>query len=140
MTRRLTKTSAPDPPAEPPRARALGRIAWCLGGLALLLVLALSPLANNDIWLHLKTGELILTEGSIPEVERYSFTAPGRPLVPHEWGAAILFALVHGAASVAGLIGLKALLAAAAFALIALAARGMGARAALLTLPLALTP
>ena len=94
-------------------------------------------MSNNDIWLHLKVGETILKEGSVPTTERFSFTAAGRPLVPHEWGAAVIFALVHQAFGVTGLIVLKGLLAAGAFAAGAAAARGMGARPLVLAPPLA---
>jgi len=112
----------------------LGALTFGLGGAALLAVLAWTPMSNNDIWLHLKVGETVLAEGAVPTIERFSFTAAGRPLVPHEWGAAVLFALVHRGFGVNGLILLKGLLAAGAFAAVAAAARGMGAR------PLVLAP
>ncbi len=65
---------------------------------------AVTPLANNDIWIHLTTGGLILDEGSVPKVDRYSFTAEGNRYVAHEWLAAVLYALAERAGGVTGVI------------------------------------
>ena len=82
-----------------------------LGLLAVLIALtALAPIANNDIWLHLKTGSLILERGSVPRVEEYTFTRAGTPWVAHEWAAQTFFALVDRAGGAAALSLLYALL------------------------------
>ena len=57
----------------------------------LLLALNLTPITNNDLFLHLKTGEMILKTGSVPRVDDYSALARGRPFIAHEWLAGVLF-------------------------------------------------
>jgi tetratricopeptide (TPR) repeat protein len=110
-----------------------------LAGLALLLwgaSAAVTPLATNDVWIHLTTGRLILEEGRVPTVDRYSFTAEGQRYVAHEWLAALLYSLGERAGGTTGVIliaKLAPLL--AALACLALAARAAGARAAV-ALPL----
>lgn len=91
--------------------------------------LGVSEISNNDIWLHLRTGELILAQGDLPRADTYSFTAEGRPWVAHEWLAAVLFQLVYGRWGVDGLIAAKALIVAATAGLLALAAARAGAPA-----------
>jgi len=72
------------------------------------LAIAVAPITNNDIWLHLATGRWILAEGRVPDREPFSFVAAGRPYVAHEWGAALLFILLERSAGLAGLILFKA--------------------------------
>jgi len=81
----------------------------------LLLVAALSwtPISNNDIWLHLKSGSLILSRGAVPRVEEYTFTREGTPLVDHEWLSQVIFFVSYAAMGLAGLGLLKGLLLAA---------------------------
>jgi len=43
-------------------------LAWVSLG-ALILALTLSPITNNDIFLHLKTGALILETGRVPHLD-----------------------------------------------------------------------
>src|SRR5512136_1431174 len=59
----------------------------CLAG-----VFAFGPFANNDLWLHLKTGSLILEQGRVPRADAYTFTRAGAPYVAHEWLAELLLA------------------------------------------------
>ena len=73
---------------------------WRLAAAALgLLVVALSlaPVANNDLFLHLVTGRLILERHAVPSVDDYSALARGRPYVAHEWLSAVLFRLIQAA-------------------------------------------
>jgi hypothetical protein len=79
----------------------------------LALALAVTPISNNDIWLHLKTGSLILERGSVPSVEEYTFSVAGRPLVDHEWLAQVLFAVADDVGGIQALTGLKVILTAA---------------------------
>jgi tetratricopeptide (TPR) repeat protein len=81
---------------------------------ALVLSLTITPITNNDIFLHLKTGELVLSTGEIPRVDDYSALAVGRPFVAHEWLSGVLFRLIEGAFGERGLdalIGFKAVIA-----------------------------
>ena len=84
-------------PAAAPWALAGRRLLAAHVQLALLLVpLAVIPffrLVDNDFWWHLKTGELIVERGLF-STDPYSWTAPGKDWVLHEWLAeALIFAL-----------------------------------------------
>ena len=87
----------------------------------------ITPLTNNDIWLHLTTGRLILERGDVPRADEYSFTRAGSPYIAHEWLAQILFTLGARAGGVTGLITLKPLALWAAALLVAWAAARLGA-------------
>ncbi|HEY3176959.1 MAG TPA: hypothetical protein VGK94_14490 [Candidatus Polarisedimenticolia bacterium] len=104
-------------------------LVWAAGAVLLALVLAVgvNPLTNNDIWLHLTTGRLILERGAVPRVDEYSFTRAGAPYIAHEWLAQILFWEVFRAAGTTGLILLKPAALAAVATLVALASRKLGA-------------
>src|SRR2546427_7267654 len=63
-------------------------------GLPLVLVVWISfghPLQLLDFWWHLKAGEIIVTSGSIPRTDLFSFTAAGEPFVLQSWLAEGLF-------------------------------------------------
>jgi hypothetical protein len=81
---------------------------------ALLVVLALlatlSPIRNYDYWWHLKTGALILEQGSVPRADPFSFTAQGTPWVDHEWLFQIAAYLGHTRLGPSALVLLKSLL------------------------------
>jgi hypothetical protein len=62
------------------------------------------PSADNDAWWHLRTGELILDRGSIPDTDPFSWTAAEQPWVAHEWGAQVILAAVERAAGPAALL------------------------------------
>ncbi|MBI3448658.1 MAG: hypothetical protein HY049_07065 [Acidobacteria bacterium] len=118
-----------------------------LAGAFLLLTAALcfTPISNNDIWLHLRTGSLILERGAVPRVEEYTYTRAGEAIVDHEWLSQIVFASAHAIAGLDGLTLLKALLFAATLAIVyrasiesAGAGAGAAAAAALATLGAAL--
>lgn len=71
----------------------------CAGFLALLavfgylLIVASSSLTDLDIWLHLKTGEVIAGTRSIPDHDIFSAVVQGKPWIDHEW---LFQALVYG--------------------------------------------
>jgi tetratricopeptide (TPR) repeat protein len=89
--------------------------------------LATAPITNNDIFLHLKTGDLVLTTGAIPHLDDYSALARGRPFVAHEWLAGVVFRLAQLAAGWNGLIALKIFLSVLLAGLLLGAARRAGA-------------
>ena len=62
---------------------------------ALVVASTLAPISNNDLFLHLRTGALVLETGSVPRVDDYSALARGRPFVAHEWLAGVIFRLVE---------------------------------------------
>jgi len=85
---------APQPPratraAVSAAAAALRRVTstvvlrWLL--FAAIFSMAAVPPLDPDLWWHLANGRLILSTGSIPHVDVYSFSAAGQPWVMHEW-------------------------------------------------------
>lgn len=88
-------------------------------GFLLLLVFlgSIFPITDNDVWWHLKTGQLIVQEQRIPAVDPYSFTINGRPWVTFEWLSQVVLYLVYAAAGLSGLTLFKALVAALIFLL-----------------------
>ncbi len=92
---------------KPDDARGFRRVGAWLAAAALLVYAgsaALVPLDNNDIWIHLTTGGLILDEGRVPTTDVYSFTAAGNRYVAHEWLAALYYATAE---RVSGLTGVE---------------------------------
>jgi len=110
----------------PPRLVGWIALAGCVTALTIF------KLENNDIWIHLKTGEYVLRTGWVPLNDPYSFTAADRAYVAHEWLAAVLFYLLHASSGVIGLTVFKALVVAAACVLLYGAARAAGARVAVM--------
>ncbi len=63
-------------------------------GLALLLMLALNvvPMANNDLWILMKVGELIVDTGKIPQTLLFPFTTVrDNHFNAHEWLVSVIF-------------------------------------------------
>ncbi len=85
---------------------------------------ALDPVWDADLWWILRAGRDLLADGSIPHVNRYSFTEPGHPWVMHEWLTGAVYALL---VRVGGL-GALALVRIIALAVTALAAFTRAAR------------
>ncbi len=123
----------------PPDRSSRGAEAPAVAALALLaLALTITPITNNDLFLHLKTGALVLDSGSVPRVDDYSALARGRPYVAHEWLAAVVFRIVERAGGPDALILFKALVAALVAAALYAAARALGAEPVLVLPGLAL--
>jgi hypothetical protein len=111
------------PPAEDARSRpghdpaptfpsGRGRGPWVLAVLSLavlsvlLLLLVGRPVATDDLWFHLKMGEVYGTETLWPEADPMLYTAGERRPVQHEW----LFGVVSfGIERAIGLQGLRIL-------------------------------
>jgi hypothetical protein len=90
-----------------------GRSALDLAFVALCpVVIAIHPLANNDLPMHLAIGEWILATGTLPSHDPFSFTAGHPAWVPHEWLAALLFAGIERTGGLVGLVSLAAAFAA----------------------------
>ncbi|MGH9562683.1 MAG: hypothetical protein ACRD3S_14625 [Terracidiphilus sp.] len=60
-------------------------VAMCSLLAALAVVTVRDHFDNNDLWWHLKIGQLIWTTHSIPTEDVFSYTAFHHPLVPQEW-------------------------------------------------------
>jgi hypothetical protein len=108
-----------------PRGPVTARWADVLAGLSfllvlmVLLVLAGRPLATDDLWWHMKLGEVYAELGPWVSADPLYHTTSDRPTVPHEW----LYQIgVHGLERMLGFQGLRGVhvLAIAAIALWAL--------------------
>ncbi|MEW5802231.1 MAG: tetratricopeptide repeat protein [bacterium] len=76
--------------------------------LTLALALNISQMSNNDIWMHLKNGELILKGRHFLYTDTYSFRTIGMPWVNHEWLAGVIYYLLFQIGAVNALIFFKA--------------------------------
>lgn len=108
------------PPASTGRA---GRVAALAGLAALVVASTMAPITNNDLFLHLRTGSIVLATMSVPRVDDYSALAHGRPFVAHEWLAGVIFRLVERVSGSHGFDALGLLKVAVALATVALLLR-----------------
>src|SRR5437660_12927075 len=70
--------------------------------------LAAVPPLDPDLWWHLANGRLMVTTGTIPHVDLYSFSAAGHPWVMHEWLADLTMYLLYQLGGLAVLVGIFA--------------------------------
>ncbi len=54
-------------------------------------------LRDGDTGWHIRTGDYILSTGSVPYHDFFSFTKPGEPWFAWEWGSAVIYSLLHQA-------------------------------------------
>jgi len=73
--------------------------------------------ADSDLWGHVKFGGDIMTAGSIPRVDPYSFTS-GKLWVNHEWLTEVTMDIAYAMGGMAGLVALKVALVAGAMAFV----------------------
>ena len=66
--------------------------------------------ADPDLWGHIKFGQDIWTQNSLPLTNYYSYTAPDHPWTNHEWLAEIIFYLTFSLFGSTGLLTFKLLL------------------------------
>ncbi len=60
-------------------------------------VMAVGPARDPDVFWHLKTGQWIWAHHGIPKVDPFSWTAPGRKWIAHEWLTEVAYASLHSA-------------------------------------------
>jgi len=77
-------------------------------GLPLLLASLSKTLNDGDVSWHVATGRWIVQHGQIPTTDPFSFTAFGRPWVPSEWFADLIFSGAFALSSYAGLAAVVA--------------------------------
>jgi hypothetical protein len=111
---------------------------WTLLAVALpVLAALLASLSSVDLAYHLRAGDEILSRGSIPRVDTWTFTGDGLPWVDQQWGSQVILSIVFRFAGWTGLVLLRAVLVGVIFGCLLLIAyrRGWSSRnAALLTL------
>ena len=97
-------------------------VAALAGAFVLAAVLGAQPLSHDDLFWHLRAGERMLDDGEVLRTDPFSYTLPGARWVTHEWGFSVLLAAAARGGGLAPLIALRAALAVAFFALVAIAA------------------
>ncbi len=81
-------------------------------------LLGLTSVHVSGTWLVIKTGAKILSERAVPRVDPFSYTAAGRPWTTDSWLSDVAFYLIHRGLGPGGLVLMKSLAAACAFALL----------------------
>jgi hypothetical protein len=88
---------------------------------ALAFLLGCWPLADFDVWWHLRTGQLILQTGTVPRHDWFTYTNADRPWIDVYWLYQIGLALLFRVGGATALVLLKA---AAAAGIVALSSLG----------------
>ncbi|MDP3988339.1 MAG: hypothetical protein Q8P80_04320 [Candidatus Levybacteria bacterium] len=73
---------------------------------------------TQDLGRHLKTGEIILSTGSVPKVNLFSYTFSDFPFINHHWFSEVIFYKIFQATGFNGLLILTTILILTAFGLI----------------------
>lgn len=73
----------------------------------LIFVLAHRAIFDLDIWLHLKAGEYIAQNTTVPSTDIFSFTLQGKPWIDHSWLFQLLSYLIYDKWQAEGLIFLQ---------------------------------
>jgi hypothetical protein len=84
-------------------------------------VLFLGPLLLNrdgDLPRHLLMGKIVFETRTIPTTDIFSHVYQGRPLIPHEWLAGVIFYIFYALLGLKGVILLSALLLSGTFTLV----------------------
>ncbi len=61
-------------------------------------------LSDGDTGWHIRTGEWILEHKAVPKADLYSFTKAGEPWFAWEWLTDVIYAVLHSAAGLKGLL------------------------------------
>ncbi len=93
------------------RSRGFGFEALLVSLLALIVfVFALRPMADPDIWWHIRNAQTMLASHKWIRSDTYAYTTVGMPWIDHEWLAELPFSLAFRAGGTYGLFVLTALL------------------------------
>jgi hypothetical protein len=113
-------------PAPPANARSLLSYAPAFVLLAAVVADTIQ-VADTDLWMHVRFGQIVLHTGHLIRRDIFSYSAPGAPWFNHEWLADVVMALFYEARGVVGLKLMKFLCAAAIMALLAIGTAETGA-------------
>lgn len=86
---------AANAPIETRRSRSTLELALLCGGVLATFLAFCYPLSDTDFWWHLRTGELIIANGTVPYVDCFTFTSGERPWTDLHWGFQILVTLLY---------------------------------------------
>lgn len=90
---------------------------------------AADPVVDPDSFWHLATGKLILKTREIPKSDPFSWTAPGRKWIAHEWLTEILFGLLHAVGRWPAIVAYAVVTITVSWAIVAQTCRRLGAGA-----------
>ena len=127
----MSSTSRVVAPATTAAPRWLSRVTPATAGTTLLLTAiaasAATPVVDPDVFWHVATGERILKYRRIPMTDPFSWTAPGRKWIAHEWLTEILFGALHRAGGWPALVVYAVVVITASWAIVARTCRRLGA-------------
>ncbi|MFA6378532.1 MAG: tetratricopeptide repeat protein [Candidatus Omnitrophota bacterium] len=83
--------------------------------LGMIVFLCNAEIGDFDLWLHLKTGEVIVEQGFIPTHDIFSCTVKGQPWNNHEWLFQAIFYLFLSCGGYEGLFTAQAIIVALTF-------------------------
>jgi hypothetical protein len=106
------------PPRSALRVSVALEVAVVLALATLTALYAALPLIHDDLFFHLRTGELVLASGTVPRTETFTHTLPGAAWTSHEWGFGVLCQLVYRGFGYVGLVHLTQVLAVLVFAVL----------------------
>ncbi|MDP2911967.1 MAG: tetratricopeptide repeat protein [Candidatus Omnitrophota bacterium] len=61
---------------------------------ALLVISQINTIVDNDLWLHIKSGEYIVKNLSIPKIDIFSYTLENQALIHYDWISGVLYYLI----------------------------------------------
>lgn len=93
---------------------------------ALAFVLACVEVQDTDLWWHIRSGQWILTQHRVPQLDPFTFASGDRPWIDVQWGFDVVAAIAYGLGGVGALVLLTAAVSSAAFFLILTARRADG--------------
>ena len=71
--------------------------------------MAVTTARDPDLFWHLRTGQWIWAHQAIPRSDPFSWTAPGRKWIAHEWLTEVTYASLHSTFGWAGIAAISAL-------------------------------
>lgn len=77
--------------------------------LALLFISQINTVVDSDLWCHFKTGEYIIKNFNVPQIDMFSYTLKNQAWIDHEWLSQVLFYVVFAKFSWLGINTLKAI-------------------------------
>jgi hypothetical protein len=83
-----------------------------------LLAMTARNAVDPDLWWHLRTGQWIVENGSIPHSDPFSFTRAGQAWISHEWLSEVVFYELWKHGGAAALIVFSAIITTAGFMLL----------------------
>ncbi|MFH1854000.1 MAG: tetratricopeptide repeat protein [Candidatus Omnitrophota bacterium] len=72
-----------------------------------LVLLLIHPVDNNDVWMHLKSGELMAKDMRVMSTDKFSYTIEGRPWLNHQWLSQMIFYFFYSKLGLNSLIFLQ---------------------------------